>query len=116
MTGIRGVKVTRIVMAIAALCAGMIAAAAAEWKFEVENKSSAAVMEFRTQEDGEWSQNWIRDRIEPGDTFNMDFGHDDGECAVRTQINFTDGSSFDNEVDYCEASKLTVFDDRVEWE
>ena len=103
-------------MAVAALAAGTLSAAAESWEFEVENKSSAAVVEFRTQENGEWSPNWIRQRIEPGDVFNMDFGYDEGECSVRTQIYFTDGSSFDNPVDYCEASKLTVFDDRVEWE
>jgi hypothetical protein len=54
------------------------------WKFKVVNQSSTAAVEFRTQEDGEWSKNWIADRIEPGDTFVMDFGTDKGDCTVRT--------------------------------
>ena len=59
---------------------------AASWKFKVYNKSNTAAVEFRTQEDGEWSSNWISDRIEPGDYFDMDFGTDKGDCTVRTQI------------------------------
>jgi len=86
------------------------------WKFVVVNKSTLAAVEFRTQEDGEWSSNWITDRIEPGDTFNMDFGTAKGDCAVRTQIHFVDGSFFDADVDYCKASKLDMYNDKLTWE
>ena len=86
------------------------------WKFTVVNKSSLAALEFRTQENGEWSSNWISDRIEPGDLFNMDFGTSKGNCTVRTQIRFVDGSFFDADVDYCKASKLDMFNDKLTWE
>jgi hypothetical protein len=86
------------------------------WKFNVVNKSETAAVEFRTQEDGEWSKNWIADRIEPGDTFNMDFGTDKGDCTVRTQIHFTDGSSFDADVDYCKVSNLYIHEDKLTWD
>ena len=86
------------------------------WKFQVVNKSQTAAIEFRTQQDGTWSSNWIKDRIEPGDTFNMDFGTDKGDCTVRTQIRFTDGTYFDADVDYCKVSTLNIFENKLTWE
>jgi hypothetical protein len=91
-------------------------ASAGEWKFKVFNKSQTAAIEFRTQEDGEWSSNWISDRIEPGDKFDMDFGHSDGNCTVRTQIRFTDGTYFDAAVDYCKVSSLYIFEQKLSWD
>jgi len=105
--------------ALTVLAAGALALAAVpahagnHWKFNVVNKSETAAIEFRTQEDGEWSSNWIKDRIEPGDTFDMDFGTDKGDCAVRTQIRFTDGSYFDTDVDYCKVSTLYIHEHKL---
>lgn len=108
------------IFAAAALAANIsmssLATAGEHWKFKVINKSSTAALEFRTQEDGEWSSNWISDRIEPGDTFNMDFGTSKGDCTVRTQIHFADGSKFDAPVDYCKVSNLYIHNDSVTWD
>ena len=88
-------------------------ASAGEWKFKVVNKGTLPAIEFRTKEDDEWSSNWISERVEPGDTFDMDFGTSKGECTVRTQIRFTDGSYFDANVDYCQVSTLYIHDKRL---
>ena len=93
-----------------------VAIAGAHWKFNVINKSNIAAVEFRTQEGGEWSSNWISDRIQPGDTFNMDFGTSKGDCTVRTQIQFADGSKFDAQVDYCKVNNLYIHDDNITWD
>jgi hypothetical protein len=106
------VLATAAVMALASLPAH----AGSHWKFNVVNKSDTPAVEFRTQEDGEWSSNWLRDRIEPGDTFDMDFGTDKGDCTVRTQIRFTDGSYFDANVDYCNVSTLYIHENKLTWE
>eukprot|EP01037_Dinobryon_pediforme_P012281 gene12281-12367_t len=106
-------------LAAAALVAfSMVSTAHAgdHWKFKVINKSDTAATEFRTKENGDWSDNWISARIEPGDTFNMDFGHSDGDCSVRTQIHFVDGTYFDANVDYCNASKLYIYEKKLTWE
>ena len=92
------------------------AATGSHWQFEVVNKSETPATEFRTKEDGEWSENWISARIEPGDTFDMDFNHSDGDCVVRTQIHFVDGSYFDTDVDYCKVSTLYMFENKLTWE
>jgi ABC-type sulfate transport system substrate-binding protein len=101
-----------VIAAVAAMFSAG-AAQAGSWKFQIVNKSNAAAVEFRTQENGAWSDNWIAQRIEPGDTFDMDFNHADGDCSVRTQIQFSDGSSFDAPVDYCSTNILNVFNDHL---
>ena len=55
------------------------AQAAADWVFTITNKSGTTIDRFRTQEDGAWSASWLKDHIEPGNTFNMHFGHADGD-------------------------------------
>ena len=102
--------------AILAFVASTASIAADQWKFNVINKSSVAAVEFRTQENGAWSSNWITDRIEAGDTFNMDFGTSKGDCTVRTQIHFTDGTFFDAPVDYCKVSTLYIYNNKLTWD
>ena len=85
------------------------------WYFNVENDSNGTVLEFRTQEDGEWSENWLSNRIEPGDKIKLDFETDEGKCEVRTQIHLTDGSYFDAPVDYCKASTLVIQNNTLLW-
>ena len=85
------------------------------WYFEVENESNGTVNELRTQEDGEWSENWLSDRIEPGDKIKLDFETDEGQCEVRTQIHLVDGSYFDAPVDYCKAKTLVIQDNTLLW-
>ena len=50
------------------------------------------------------------------DTFNMDFGTSKGDCTVRTQIHFADGSKFDAPVDYCKVNHLYIHDDTISWD
>jgi len=105
------------VMIAAMLMTGVSTAAFAggDWVFSVTNKSDVAVTRFRTQENGEWSGNWIKKTIEPGDTFEMHFGHSDGDCEVRTKVEFEDDTFFDTDVDYCHADKITVYNKRMTW-
>ena len=118
---------TRVTAAIAAalvgavLAFGMMSAAVANaeddkhWYFEVQNDSNGTVLEFRTQEEGEWSENWLSNRIEPGDTIKLDFETDEGKCEVRTQIHLADGSYFDAPVDYCKAKTLVIQNGTLLW-
>ena len=78
------------------------------WYFDVENQSNDTAIELRTQEDGEWSENWLSNRLEPGDTIKLDFETDEVKCEVRTQIHLTDGGYFDAPVDYCKAKTLVI--------
>ena len=92
------------------------ALAGKRWKFNVVNQSNKAALEFRTQEDGKWSTNWIAESMEPGDRFNMDFEPTAGDCAIRTQIQFANGALFDAPVDYCKVNNIYLHDDGLTWD
>lgn len=86
-----------------------------QWLFNLENRSSANVTSFRTQENNEWSDNWLDEIIVPGDTYEMDFGTDEGDCSVRTRIEFTDETYIDTKIDYCDMTTITVRNNDVIW-
>ena len=46
----------------------------------------------------------------------MDFGTSKGDCSVRTQISFDDGSKFDAPVDYCKVTNLYIHNDSITWD
>ena len=104
-----------ILTAVALMTALTGGAAANEWKFDLTNRSTANVTSFRTQENGKWSANWLDEIIVPGDTFEMDFGTDEGNCTVRTRIDFTDGTYVDADIDYCDMKTITVRNNDVIW-
>jgi hypothetical protein len=108
-----GSLVSALAAALVLVASSGPAPAADEWKFKVVNRGTLPAIEFRTKEDGEWSSNWISERIEPGETFDMDFGTSKGNCTVRTQIRFTDGSYFDADVNYCKVDTLYIHDNRL---
>lgn len=85
------------------------------WYFDVQNESNGTVNEFRTQENGEWSENWLSERLEPGDTIKLDFETNEGSCEVRTQIHLIDGTYFDAPVDYCKAATLVIQNNTLIW-
>lgn len=88
---------------------------ATQWLFNLENRSTANVTTFRTQENGTWSGNWLDEIIAPGETFEMDFGTNEGDCTVRTRIEFTDGTYVDTDIDYCNMTTITVRNKDVVW-
>lgn len=85
------------------------------WYFDVDNESTGTVNEFRTQEQGEWSENWLEKRLEPGDKIKLDFETSEGKCEVRTQIHLIDGTYFDAPVDYCKAKTLVIQNGTLLW-
>lgn len=91
-------------------------AIAAGWEFGLYNNTNETIVGFRTKENGAWSGNWLSQKVGPGDVFDMDFGTDEGDCVVRTQVTFSDGSYFDYDVDYCEVSNLHVYADEIRWD
>lgn len=107
---------------IGALVAAMVVAgsalpaAAGNWTFGLLNNTGDTITGFRTKEDGAWSGNWLSGKVAPGDEFEMDFGTAEGECVVRTQVTFADGSYFDYDVDYCQVSNLYVYDQEIRWD
>lgn len=105
----------RLALAALVLSAATPALAKKSWKFELINKSAAHVTSFKTREAGKWSANWLEENVAPGETFEMDFGTDEGDCSIRTRIDFTDDTYVDASIDYCEADEITVRNNGVTW-
>lgn len=105
----------RIVVLASTLCLAAAPVLAKEWKFDLVNKSAADVLSFKTQEGGKWSDNWLEENVAPGETFEMDFGTDEGDCKVRTRITFSDKTYVDANIDYCEAKTITVRNTGIVW-
>jgi hypothetical protein len=89
--------------------------AAGHWKFDLVNASRAKVTSFKTKEDGAWSDNWLDTKVAPGETYEMDFGTDKGDCSVTTRIDFSDDTYVSADIDYCNASTITVNNDGITW-
>lgn len=106
----------RAVAAAALVLMTAVPAQAGSWVFGLENRTNETVVGFRTKEDGAWSDNWLDTRIAPGEAFDMDFGSDEGDCVVRTQVMFADDSYFDYDVDYCKVSNLYIYSDEIVWD
>ena len=101
---------------VSALLLSSTAMAGDHWVFRIVNKSKLTADGFRTMEDGRWSDNWLHTDIEPDTDWNMDFGHSDGVCTVRTQVHFTDNTYFDYDVDYCKAKTLIIYNKTMKYE
>jgi hypothetical protein len=76
-----------LLCAVAGLTATTAATAAAgTYKFNLHNESSRCVIDgFQTYEDGEWSEDWMDFKLKPGETAEMDWGTDEGDCVVRSR-------------------------------
>ena len=107
-----GIKIAAVLAAFG-LIGAPVAALAEDWIFEIKNQANATIIGFRTQESGHWSDNWINKPINVGDAYEMNFGHADGDCTVRTQIAFADDSYFDVNVNYCKINTLKIYSKSV---
>jgi hypothetical protein len=88
-------------------------AGAAEWKFDLYNKSARTVTSFATFDEGEWGDNWLGENITPDDAFDMEYSSETGTCKMPTRIEFESGPPYESEIDYCALKTLTVRDNDV---
>lgn len=109
--------ISKVSLAAACLLASAVAVPvqAKEWKFDLVNKSAASVLSFKTLDGRRWSKNWLEENVAPGETFVMDFGTDEGDCTVKTRIEFSDDTHVEADIDYCSASTITVRNSGIVW-
>lgn len=108
-------KVLFLSVAAAILVGLSVPASAGSWKFDLVNNTKSTVTSFKTKEDGEWSGNWLDQKMKAGEEFEMDFGTGEGDCVVRTQITFSDESYFDYDVDYCSVKVIHIHNDELKF-
>ena len=101
----------------AAVAAGIIFAgttAAApdddDWAFTLRNRSNVAVTQFNTKRsNGQWSSNWLRVQVAPGQDQALQFRNmADSRCVITTRVTFADASYFEDDVDFCGKDFVTV--------
>lgn len=92
--------------------AALPAAAGDTYKFNLHNKSSQYVINgFRTFEGGKWSKNWIDFTLKPGETAEMDWGSDEGNCVVPFRVGWVGYEAEQFKVDWCKVSNIYMKDD-----
>ena len=87
-------------------------ALADSYKFTMHNESKYAISGFQTYEDGKWST-WSGVSIAPGETQEMDWDSDAGDCEVPFRIIYKDVETEQYTVDWCKIKNVRVHDDSV---
>lgn len=103
----------------AAIAAGVLLCASTalaqdgnDWKFNFQNNSTYGVTAFATQlPSGQWSQNWLSGRLLAGQSKALAFqDSSDTRCKVLTRVTFDNDEYFEDSLDYCNKSTVTVTD------
>ena len=85
-----------------------------DYEFILVNHSSVAVDQFNGYAGGEWSDNWLRYQVEPGEQRTLRFNENATDaCEVRTRVTFTDDSYFEDVVNYCGITYVHVSNNRM---
>ena len=97
---------------LAALTGTAVSAQAADtYKFNLHNKSSDYVINgFRTYENGAWSKNWIDFKLKPGESAEMDWGSDEGNCVVPFKVDWVGYESEKFSVDWRKVKNIYMKD------
>ena len=116
-------KFIRLAAGAAALAVSVCAASAAgtgsQGYFQIYNNTEGHVaVGFYTNDGSGWSDNWLAEELEPGESAKAEFQADTGNCDQTFQIGWL--GEDDNEVmdepiaiDICEASNVYLDDNEI---
>lgn len=97
----------------------LAAGTGAEGYFQVYNNTdSNTVVGFYTNDGDGWSDNWLSERLRPGDNVRATFHANTGPCEQTFQVGWlgTDGSEVMDDpvsIDICEASNVYLDDNEM---
>lgn len=111
-------KKLALLCAIGLTALGSASAALADtYKFTLHNRSSGYVINgFRTFEDGKWSKNWIDFTLKAGESAEMDWGTDEGNCVVPFRVSWVGYETEQFKVDWCKVSNIYMKDQGFTWD
>jgi hypothetical protein len=88
------------------------AAAQSDYPFKLHNRSQGWVISgFQTYQGGVWSKNWLRGRIGSGQSVNMDWNSNAGNCVVRFRVDWVDFGSTEHRADFCNLRNLYMLNE-----
>lgn len=97
--------------------ASLPAAAQSDYPFRLHNRSEGwTITSFQTFQEGGWSRNWLRGRIGAGESANMDWNSNAGDCTVRFRVTWADYGSEEFRADFCKLRNLYMLNDGFRWD
>ncbi len=87
--------------------------------FQVYNNTEDnIVVGFYTNDGSGWSQNWLSDALEPGDSARAEFKSESGNCDQTLQIGWLGDDNTEVldepiDIDICEASNVYLEDNEI---
>lgn len=88
----------------AALCLAAIStsAQASDYAFRLHNRADGYTINgFYTYQNGQWSENWLDGRIRPGQSIDLDWFSNQGNCVVPFRVSWDNYGADDFKLDWC---------------
>ncbi|MET3613182.1 hypothetical protein ABID16_001487 [Rhizobium aquaticum] len=93
-----------VLLAAAALAASVSIAHASDYAFRLHNRATGySINGFYTYQNGQWSDNWLKNglRVGPGEGIDMDWFSNEGACMVPFRVSWDDYGADDFGLDWC---------------
>lgn len=102
-------------LAVAVLVTATAIAHAGNYAFRLHNNAKGYTINgFYTYQEGQWSENWLKDgrRIVPGDSLDMDWFSNKGDCVVPFRVSWDNYGTDDFKLDWCKHPKNIYMEDK----
>lgn len=110
----------RLAVAAAFFVAAASWAVASDYAFRLHNRANGYTIKgFYTYQNGEWSENWLKDgsRIRAGEGIDMDWYSNEGNCVVPFRVSWDDYGADDFKMDWCKhPSNIYMKDKGFSWD
>jgi hypothetical protein len=88
------------------------ASAQSDFPFKLHNRSQGwTINSFQTFQDGQWSSNWLNERVKSGEVVNMDWKSNAGNCVVRFRVGWVDYDAQEFRADFCTLKNLYMLNE-----
>ncbi len=86
--------------------------AQSDYPFRLHNRSQGwTISGFQTYQDGQWSRNWLSNRVRAGEYTNMDWHSNAGSCVVRFRVSWVDYGAQEFRADFCKLRNLYMLNE-----
>jgi hypothetical protein len=100
-----------LALALSAL-AQTAAFAQSDFPFRLHNRSDGwTINGFYTFQEGQWSRNWLTQKIRAGQVANMDWNSNAGNCTVRFRVSWDDYGAQEFRADFCKLKNLYMLNE-----
>lgn len=107
-----------IAAALLAAVAISAPASASDYAFRLHNRANGYTINgFYTYQNGRWSENWLDGRVRPGQSVDMDWFSNQGDCVVPFRVSWDNYGADDFKIDWCKGvSNIYMKDKGFTWD